>query len=340
MRFLLAIFLFVYAMLLQAAPIPESKFDDGPDAMNSNGRNLANAWLLGRIDDVDDTLRVWWDDRRRFKDGRFEIFAYQIDMASWFSGSDDLGDADAWKQYRSIVEMQQRDYPRSIANTLAAAQFWHAWAWNARGTGYTDEVAPESRKLYEERLEKSRQILEAAKPFAAANPLWYYQMLNIATEQSWDEDKYAALFKEATRRYPDFIFFYFANTTHLTPKWGGSAERFDAFVQQTVDATRATEGEGMYARLYWSYSDQQVRGNLFDTTPADWSRMKQGFQDLLKRYPKSSWLINNFASFACRARDRPTFEELAVRIGHVAITQAWPSGYSFATCKATLVESP
>lgn len=110
MRFLLAIFLFVYAMLLQAAPIPESKFDDGPDAMNSNGRNLANAGSSGRIDDGDDTLRVWWDDRRRFKDGLFEIFAYQIGIASWFSGSDDLGDADAWKQYRSIVEMQQRDY--------------------------------------------------------------------------------------------------------------------------------------------------------------------------------------------------------------------------------------
>lgn len=338
MRFLFAMLLLTCAISSYAAPISESKYDDGPDAMNSNGRNLANAWVLGHIDDLDDTLRVWWNERRRFKDGRFEIFAYQLGMAAWFSGSDDLGDSDAWKQYQSIVEMQQRDYPRSVANTLAASQFWKSWAWNARGTTYASDVSPESWKLYKERLEKSRQILETAKPFASANPLWYYQMLNIATEQSWDEKRYGALFKEATKRYPDFVFFYFAYVTYLTPKWGGSAELFEAFVEQTAEATRATEGDGMYARLYWSYDGQQVRGNLFDKTPADWTRMKRGFEDLLKRYPDSRWLLNNFASFACRAGDRATFEELVPSIGHVAISAAWPSGYSLATCKATLVE--
>ena len=331
-KHLMLILLLLCPALALAAAIPEATDNDGPAAIAQNGRQLSVAWLTGRIDDLDETLQGWWKEKRRFKDGRFEMQAYYEGLCAYFTV-----EQDKWDAYRDLAAMHRQAYPHSTAAALAKSIFWYQYAWNARGTGFADSVAPENSTLFHERLAKARGVLEESRSFAASNPLWYYHMMSIAIDEGWPDEKFDELYSEAIKRFPDFFVFYFAKTRHLLPKWGGDADRFDEFVNQTVEATRATDGESMYARLYWSYDGTQVHGNLFDESRADWPRMKKGFEDLLSRYPDSKWNLNNFASFACRARDGVTFARLIEAIGPWVHPRAWRSNYSYDSCKTILL---
>ena len=68
-----------------------------------------------------------------------------------------------------------------------------------------------------------------------------------------------------------------------------------------------------------------------------WSSMKAGFEQLMKRYPKSTWNLNAFAAFACRANDGATYGALRARIGQNVIAFAWASNYSSDVCDERLL---
>lgn len=234
--------------------------------------------------------------------------AFHEGLARYFGGTEKN-----WDAAKVRVAIQRQADPNSIAAVLAESIFWYQYAWDARGNGYARTVTPAGWKLFRERLAGARNVLDESKGRAAANPLWYYAMLQIATDEGWREEDFDAVYEEALKRYPDFFIFYFAKARHLLPKWGGDMDNYDDFVNRTVQATRATDGVSMYARLYWSYDGAQVEGNLFAESRANWPRMKKGFEDLMARYPDSYWNLNSFASFACKARDRETFVTLIGR---------------------------
>ncbi|MES2316671.1 MAG: hypothetical protein V4631_04185 [Pseudomonadota bacterium] len=82
----------------------------------------------------------------------------------------------------------------------------------------------------------------------------------------------------------------------------------------------------MYARLHWS--GQSV--DMFADGQTDWPRMKAGFMVLMKDYP-DSWNRNNYAKFACRAKDWATTDEQIKLIGPNVIQAAWNERYDY--CK-------
>jgi hypothetical protein len=54
-----------------------------------------------------------------------------------------------------------------------------------------------------------------------------------------------------------------------------------------VRKTRAIEGRGMYARIYWYVSQMQFGERLFKDTSVAWLKMKRGIDDVLKRLSRS-----------------------------------------------------
>jgi hypothetical protein len=74
----------------------------------------------------------------------------------------------------------------------------------------------------------------------------------------------------------------------------------------------------MYARLNWATMDF----SMFKNGQADWPRMKAGFEQMMKEYP-DAWNTNNFAKFACIAKDHETLSALIPKIGDAPIAEAW-----------------
>lgn len=168
----------------------------------------------------------------------------------------------------------------------------------------------------------ARENLEAHKSVAAADPHWYKTMLGIARAESWDREQFDALLKEALDQEPLYYQTYFSALEYLLPKWHGDLEEIEAFAQYAIRRTSKVEGRGMYARIYWYASQTQFRNGLFTNSFINWPSMKEGFDDVVAKYP-DAWNINNYAKFACLAQDKRRTGELLKRIGSDFVPEAW-----------------
>ena len=198
----------------------------------------------------------------------------------------------------------------------------HAWAY--RGGGYANTVKPEAWPLFEKYISLARQNLEAHKTVGAADPRWYETMLTVARAESWERHEFNSLLKEALDREPSFYQTYFMALEYLLPKWHGGTWEIEEFARDAVQRTSKQEGRGMYARIYWYASQTQYENELFSESFAEWPRMKEGFEDVIARYP-DAWNLNNYAKFACLAHDKQKVRALLKRIGSDIVGPAWRS---------------
>jgi len=116
--------------------------------------------------------------------------------------------------------------------------------------GISTDVPPAARQAADERTAAARSILQASKSYAAKNPMWYHEMLAVATLQRWPYRRKAALFDEALKKDPGFDPTYIVMATALAPGSGGSLEKYHRFVDNAVRMTRKVDGDSMYAKLY------------------------------------------------------------------------------------------
>jgi hypothetical protein len=165
-----------------------------------------------------------------------------------------------------------------------------------------------------------------------SDPRWNNMIVEIANLQEISPTEYAALVIVALDRHPDYYPTYFEIMTHYEPKWGGSAAAIEKFARESVARSRANEGEGMYARIYWYAAQSLYDNDLFRSSSVDWLEMKKGIDDVLKAFP-DQWNINNFAKFACIAKDKEKTRELIGQMSSDTILDAWGDYAIFENCK-------
>jgi hypothetical protein len=267
----------------------------GPDARTPSGL-YQRSLLLGGLHDAFDTVRP-------------------DDDAAWQEMDDRLA---RWKAA----------HPDSTTARLAPALAHLARAWGYRGTCYAQCVDEAAWAPFREHVERARQLLEEDKSLAAADPYWYQLMADVATAQQWEPARFAEFEAQALEHGPGSYDTFFALAQRHQPKWGGSAAEVEDYVGRVVDRTRATDGEGMYARLYWAMlGPESPEGYAID-----WTRMQRGIDDVLARYP-DPWNLNHFAAIACRAGHMEVAAPLLARLDPV-VPDAWQSRDEYQACKA------
>lgn len=234
-----------------------------------------------------------------------------------------------WQAHAMLLQRWEEAYPNSTTAKTATALYWKEFAWLARGLEYADTVNENQWAIFNSRMQKSRQLLEALRARRDLDAAWYAGLLSIAKAQAWREDDFEKLYKEATRRFPDYLPLYFFKAAQLSPRWGGSQQAFSHYVDDVVAATSSQMGETMYARLNWSSSSS----TMFSDGQADWPRMKRGFERLTHDYP-DRWNINAYAKFACVAGDAGTLKQQLDRITQAPVLEAWGSMGYFSRCSA------
>lgn len=237
-----------------------------------------------------------------------------------------IGRASSDEKMLVSVEKQFLDwaerYPNSTTAHIGYATALTAHAWYYRGDGPASTVRPQDWAPFRDYLEKARVYLMEHEDDARTEPHWYTEMLVIARGQGWSEAAYMNLISEGLKRHPYFYPIYFSALRNLLPKWGGSLDAIDAFALAAVEYTKEKEGQGMYARIYWSAYQMEFGNELFSRSKVDWSRMSVGIDDVLARFP-DQWNINNFAHFACLAGDREKTRNLIAMIEGPPVNSAW-----------------
>jgi hypothetical protein len=228
----------------------------------------------------------------------------------------------AFRELERKTTKWAREYPNSPAAHIAYSMVLIDHAWAYRGSGYASTVKPESWAPFRRYIAMARENLETHKSVAAIDPKWYETMLTIARAENWDRSRFDSLLTEGLDREPLFYQTYFLALEYLLPKWHGGTREIEAFARDAVKRTSKWDGRGLYARIYWFASQTQFQNGLFTGSLADWSRMKNGFDDVVAKYP-DAWNLNHYAKFACLAHDKVKTRELLKRIESDVVPDAW-----------------
>lgn len=283
----------------------------------------------------------------RFRSGKSRTPSGLWHLTLFYGGIDSLaerqkraalgGDIDgAFELIESTTRKWMRKYPDSPAAHIvhAGVLIDHGWAY--RGGDYASKVKPESWAPFRKYIAMARDHLEKHKEVASRDPRWYETMLTIARAENWERDEFEKLLAEAVNREPLHYQTYFMALEYLMPKWHGDVGEVETFAQDATSRTQGQEGQGMYARIYWYASQSQFANDLFEDSLAVWPRMKAGFEDVVARYP-DSWNLNNYARFACLARDKAKTKELLERTESSIVPEAWTPQSLRAQCAAWVV---
>ena len=232
------------------------------------------------------------------------------------------------------------DWRRKVQNSVMAelveSMVFNAWAWSARGHGAINSVTAQNLALYNLRTEMAAAGLEEIRERAADNPLWYTLSLDVGLDQSQDRQQLRALFDQGRNKVPNYPPLYRRMMRILMPRWGGSYEEEDEFIRQ-VSQQPPLSDLAHYAALYSSYVRMEGDDvDVLNASHASWSEMQSGYRDLMDRYPKSDFIINSFANFACRAGDADDYNVMRAAVGTRFSSSAWTTRYSLGACDRLL----
>lgn len=285
------------------------------------------AFRAERFDELEATALAYRTQRSRTSSGLWKLTVFNTGVANEAYCQDEQGRESA----KAIATRWKERYPRSpsahleYAYTLLAA---------AGGCGAGGEISPAATA---EQIQAARRYLEEHKAAVSVDPRWYELMLVIAYRQSWERKQVDALFNEAVKREPGYYQTYFAVVRYLRDK-SGLANSMDTFplikdfADTAVRQTPQQEGDELYARIYWMLLQRREHEGLFQASLVDWPRMRAGFDGMLRRYD-DDWNRNNYARFACLAKDYEKAAELLERIGEDAMPQVWDDGVLYDQCR-------
>lgn len=306
--------------------VPEGYPSDGPDAKETYS-NLVAEYFWHNETSLDGIASAWMKPECVWDDGRPMLAALDEGYGDAYDGQPD------WSVSLSRVNELKKKFPGKAFVALAEADYWVNYAWSARGGGFASSVTPYGWQLFRERLEKAEKVLNDTRSYAAQMPGWYDDMITVQSALGRPIEERDNTFMEGARKFRTYYPIYFTMLDFLKPKWGGSWDAVDKLVEWSVDNTKETEGNSMYARLYWNASVEFPFDGLFKHTRVSWPKMKQGFDDLMARHPRSKWNLNNYARFACLANDRSTFLALRNQIGKAVMIPAWSSKAFLEQCE-------
>ncbi|MBK1990412.1 hypothetical protein A0J48_023290 [Sphaerospermopsis aphanizomenoides BCCUSP55] len=247
----------------------------------------------------------------------------------------------SWIKVETKIREWIKTYPQSPAPYIVYSNFLLRRGWHFRGGGFAHEIRPEAWEKFNTNIQLAKNVLEKNKELASVDPQWYANMLHIARLQSWHKREVKKLLREALSKEAYYHETYYEVFEYLLPKWGGSFEEAEQFADDAVVITSKCEGKGFYTRIYWRAFNEirEFHSNAFHSTPANWQKMSQSFEDIVKYYPVS-WNVNSYGKFACFAGDKAKTKELLTKIGSNPIPEAWKqSGLDFSSCQKLAFES-
>ena len=293
-------------------------------------RHVASLFAGEKFDELEKLADEYRRTEARTSSGLWKLTIFY----SGFRPDGNIKDDKYWDELEAKVMRWVAQFPNSPTGHNVYASLMIERGWMHRGTSWAKNVKPEDWKPFEEQVSRARTHLMQRKEIASSDPRWYELMLDIARLQSWGHFRFNNILSEAIERYPGFYQIYFLAVDYYVPKWHGNRAEVEKFANLAVSKTKEREDNGMYARIYWYASQTQYTTKLFTDSAVDWKKMSVGIDDVLARYP-DQWNINNFANFACLAKDRDKTAALIERMQGAPILRAWNNDISwFNQCKA------
>jgi hypothetical protein len=214
-------------------------------------------------------------------------------------------------------------HPQSPLAHIMHARALVKHGWSYRGGQYAREVPEEAMADFEKWLLRAVVYLKDHQDVAFKDSYAHLTMLEIGKALGWDRKQMLAIAQQGLVVNPQDTNLHLEFAAGLLPKWGGNPRSLEDYIKQATIQTSSVYGTGMYALLYASAANNQYEHALFTDSFADWTKIKQGYEDLLARYPASTAKRNRYAWMACMAKDSPVLMTLLGQIGTAIDLDQW-----------------
>lgn len=326
---LLYLCLFLVPILLAGKPAIAATEMEEREAIINKARE---AFEKERFAELDEMARRYRVTRARTPSGIWHLTCFYAGIQRAIDMGPDSGERKTtmWKVEDKTFRWRQK-YPNSTTMRIVHSMIMISKAWAWRGPGPGGKISEENIKQFGNYLSWAYGDLELTKKESSVDPQWHRNMLILARGFNWKRAEFDGILADAMKKEPLFYETYFQAFEYLLPKWHGSIDDIEALASRAADATANTEGQALYARIYWWAWESEFRDKLFTDTIVDWSRMKAGFDDMVAKYP-DKWNLSAYARFACLAGDRATTRSLLDRIGPEAMASLWRPGRTRERC--------
>lgn len=255
-------------------------------------------------------------------DGRSQLSQFRNGVESLFNNDVDNAEPYFAEIDALTLEWAERKPASPLAHILhVKALIKHGWSY--RGTRYDNQVPKEAMKEFHTYLKRAFDYLKAHADVALKDSYAHAQLIEIGMNLEWSKAQLGDIFQDGLKRNPDDVDLYSEMAFALLPKWDGTPRQLDAFITRATEQTRARFGMGMYAYLYEAAAANQFGPRLFESSGADWHKMKQGYEDWNARYPGNAYRMNAYAHMACVAKDKPAFRKAIGLADAQADLEAW-----------------
>jgi len=295
---------------VKACEFSDTEFDTTTDVHALDEYRDAVATLLKqeKFEELDCLANAARSARTRFPGGGWKLRNIYIGLESPRPGHPTQED---WKHHFELIEQWRAKNPNSIIAPIVLAESYVGYGWDARGTGYSDNLSESGWKLFGDRVAKAKQILDEAAADGVKCPDWYVAMQQVAQGQSWELADAEALLHKAVAFEPAYQYYYRVYADYLLPKWSGEQGDAARFAEKAANQVGGEAGD----ILYFQIADAIVCGCQDpEFSHFSWPRLQKGHAALEKKYGVSLRNLNAFALMASKSNDwvagEPAFKQI------------------------------
>lgn len=300
-------------MFIQPAAVAAAEtltsFEDERQAFR---RSVASLLLAERFDELESRATALRREKTRFSSGAPMLFDF-------YEGLNPIAShvpRDQRQNHHARLEKWQAQRPKSVTPRIPLIREQAYLGWESRGEGSAATVTAEGRQGLQSHGEKAWNLGQQALLVDVTDPALYDILLSLSVSSNRPRPELEAMFDKGIALDPGFEHVYVVMARYLMPRWHGTPEEFARFADRAAAMTKATLGDGMYARVAAEGLLLYGGGDFAALSPGlPWPRLKQGFLDLDKAFPDSSLIVNAFCYVALRYGDVETARGLFQRIG-------------------------
>jgi len=211
---------------------------------------------------------------------------------------------------------------------FAELRFSYSQAWNARGTEFAYETRDDQFKRFKGKLLETEKMILSKNNKLKETPISYNLLMAVALDTDGTQITAMDAFNYGVTNWPSYYDFYEVLLTRLVPKWGGSWENVDGFINHWATNLQPTEANSIYARFYYNVHTH----NRIDprSTLVDWQKLKVSLISLYSKYPTQEH-FEITASYACIYGDNGFYRDVVTK-NNVITSTYWISGSSKENC--------
>jgi hypothetical protein len=211
-----------------------------------------------------------------------------------------------------VLKQWIEDRPDSALPKLALAVHYEHLGWQARGSGFADQVDEEAWEVLEENLQKAEDVLADIEPNAQTPPAYFTIAIDVNKGLGGDPDRFEEIVDQLLKFAPEYLPAHCSAVEHLLPRWHGapgSAEAYATYVAGHIaDKSGDEAGDKAYALIAMRlacfagvFEDERAGFQAFGF---DEERIERGLEEWLAERPGDLHIIGGLL-FTAWLREQP-----------------------------------